>query len=60
MYLINLTMEKINNEISPVQLGRREIKKNEYEMVSLEDIDIGDIIVIMPGENIFRKCLSNP
>lgn len=52
MYLINLTMEKINNEISPVQLGRREIKKNEYEMVSLEDIDIGDIIVIMPGETI--------
>ena len=52
MHLISLTMGKINNEISPVQLGRREIKENEYEMVSLEDIDIGDIIVIMPGETI--------
>lgn len=52
MRLISMTMGKINNEISPVQLGRREIKENEYEMVSLEDIDIGDIIVIMPGETI--------
>lgn len=52
MYLINLTMEKIDDEINPVQLGRREIGKNEYEMVSLEDFDIGDIIVIMPGETI--------
>ena len=52
LHLISLTMGKINNEINPVQLGRREIKENEYEMVSLEDIDIGDIIVIMPGETI--------
>lgn len=52
IYLISLTMGKINNEICPVQLGRREIKENEYEMVSLEDIDIDDIIVIMPGETI--------
>ena len=52
LHLISLTMGKINNEINPVQLGRREIKENEYEMVSLEDIDIGDIITIMPGETI--------
>lgn len=52
IYLITLTMEKINNKIIPVQLGRREIKENEYEMVSLEDVDIGDIITIMPGETI--------
>lgn len=52
LHLISLTMGKINNEINPVQLGRREIKENEYEMVSLVDIDIGDIITIMPGETI--------
>ena len=52
LHLISLTMGKINNEINPVQLGRREIKENEYEMVSIEDIDIGDIITIMPGETI--------
>ena len=52
LHLISLTMGKINNEINPVQLGRREIKENEYEMFSLEDIDIGDIITIMPGETI--------
>lgn len=52
LYLISLTMEKINNEITPNQVGRREIKEGEYEMVSLEDIDIGDIIVIMPEETI--------
>ena len=37
LHLISLTMGKINNEINPVQLGRREIKENEYEMVSLDD-----------------------
>lgn len=52
IYLINLTMDKIDKMISPVKLGRKEIKDNEYEMVSLEDIDIGDIIVVMPGETI--------
>lgn len=52
MRLINLTMEKIDDEINPIQLGRREISKNEYEMVSLEDFDIGDTIVVMPGETI--------
>lgn len=45
-------MDKIDKMISPVKLGRKEIKDNEYEMVSLEDIDIGDIIVVMPGETI--------
>ena len=44
IYLINLTMDKIDKMISPVKLGRKEIKDNEYEMISLEDIDIGDII----------------
>ena len=52
MRLINFTMEKIDDEINPTQLGRREISENEYEMVSLEDIDIGDIIVVLPGETI--------
>lgn len=52
IYLINLTMEKINNLISPVKLGRKEIKDNESEMVALEDIDIGDRIIVMPGETI--------
>ena len=52
IYLINLTMDKIDEMISPVKLGRKEIKDGEYEMVSLEDIDIGDIIVVMPGETI--------
>lgn len=52
IYLINLTMEKINNLISPVKLGRKEIKDNESEMVALEDIDIGDKIIVMPGETI--------
>lgn len=50
MRLINLTMEKIDDAINPVQLGRREIAENEYEMVSLEDIDLGDIIVVLPSE----------
>ena len=52
MRLINLTMEKIDDEINPIQLGRREIGENEYEMVSLEDFDIGDVIVVLPGETI--------
>lgn len=52
IYLINLTMEKINNLISPVKLGRKEIKDNDPEMVALEDIDIGDKIIVMPGETI--------
>lgn len=52
MFLINFTMEKINNEINPVQLGRREVDENNHEMVSLDDIDIGDIIIVLPGETI--------
>lgn len=52
LWLINFTMEKIDDAVNPVTLGRRQTLDNEYEMVALEDFDVNDVIVILPGETI--------
>ncbi|WP_308697730.1 hypothetical protein [uncultured Thomasclavelia sp.] len=50
--LLGYSIDKVDDAINPVTLGRREIGENDYEMVSLEDVDIGDILVVLPGETI--------
>ena len=50
--LLGYSTDKVDDAINPVTLGRREIGENDYEMVSLEDVDIGDILVVLPGETI--------
>lgn len=46
------TIDKVDDKIDPDVIGRREIGENEYEMVSLEDVDIDDVLVVLPGESI--------
>lgn len=50
--ILGYSIDKVDDAINPVTLGRREIGENDYEMVSLEDVDIGDILVVLPGETI--------
>ena len=50
--LLGYSIDKVDDAINPVTLGRREIGENDYEMVSLVDVDIGDILVVLPGETI--------
>ena len=50
--LLGYSIDKVDDAINPVTLGRREIGENDYEMISLEDVDIGDILVVLPGETI--------
>lgn len=50
--ILGYSVDKVDDAINPVTLGRREIGENDYEMVSLEDVDIGDILVVLPGETI--------
>lgn len=50
--LLGYSIDKVDDAINPVTLGRREIGDNDYEMVPLEDVDIGDILVVLPGETI--------
>lgn len=50
--LLGYSIDKVDDAINPVTLGRREIGENDYEMVPLEDVDIGDILVVLPGETI--------
>ena len=50
--LLGYSIDKVDDAINLVTLGRREIGENDYEMVSLEDVDIGDILVVLPGETI--------
>ena len=39
-------MEKIDDEINQFNWDVEKLVKIEYEMVSLEDFDIGDVIVV--------------
>ena len=50
--ILGYSIDKVDDAINPVTLGRREIGENDYEMVSLEDVDISDILVVLPGETI--------
>ena len=50
--LLSYSMDRIDDKINPITMGRREIGENEYEMVNLEDVDIGDILVVLPGETV--------
>lgn len=43
------TIDKIDDKINVPQLGRKE-EKGEISMISLEEFDIGDTIVVLPGE----------
>ena len=49
--LINWTMAKVDDLVNPTELGRR-LTKDGMEMVPLDDIDIGDVIVVRDGETI--------
>lgn len=49
--LIGYTMDKIDNTINVPQMGRREVN-GKVEMVPLDDFDIGDTLVVLPGETI--------
>lgn len=49
--LIGYTMDKIDNTINIPQLGRREVN-GKVEMVPLDDFDIGDTLVVLPGETV--------
>lgn len=48
---IGYTMDKIDNLINVPQLARRETNGN-IEMISLDEFDIGDTMLVLPGETI--------
>lgn len=49
--MIGYTMDKIDNTINVPQMGRRETD-GKVEMIPLDDFDIGDTLVVLPGETI--------